>query len=279
MSDELHFHPLAEIFPLMEGEEFGALVADIKAHGLQEYICLYDGKIIDGRNRYRACLAAGWTMEAIDEMCLPSEDYIDNERGGPAAFVISANIHRRHVTAEQKRDLIAAVLKANPEKSDRAIAKELGVSHPTVAKARASTGNSLPVDKRIGLDGKARKVKKRAARNGTPPRVNPEAANAYIRRALEFMTEFYSDITAWREQNQCLNSEDREALFRTLHQVGNTFSEIAQLFLPTPKEESAESNADEPEASADAEMEAAAPKPHAQAMIQDGCPPSLIRAS
>jgi ParB-like chromosome segregation protein Spo0J len=58
MTADLKFHPLADLFPLMEGAEFDELVADIKANGLQQNIALYQGRILDGRNRYRACLAA-----------------------------------------------------------------------------------------------------------------------------------------------------------------------------------------------------------------------------
>jgi hypothetical protein len=76
------------------------------------------------------------------------------------AYVISKNIHRRHLTAEQKLNLLVELVKASPEKSDRALAKEAGTTHPTIAKARRqaeATGKALPVEKRTGADGKARK--------------------------------------------------------------------------------------------------------------------------
>jgi hypothetical protein len=54
----LEFHPLANIFPLVEGVEFDELVADIRQHGLHEPIVVYEDKILDGRNRYRGAVSA-----------------------------------------------------------------------------------------------------------------------------------------------------------------------------------------------------------------------------
>ena len=56
---EVGFHPIANLFPLMEGPEFYALVADIKANGLHHLVVVFKGAILDGRNRYRACQEAG----------------------------------------------------------------------------------------------------------------------------------------------------------------------------------------------------------------------------
>lgn len=89
--DLYEFHPVAhQLFPLIQGTEFSQLVSDIKTNGLHEPMWLYDGKIIDGRNRYRACFKAGvapvfrrWSGE-----------------GSLVAFVVSLNLHRRHLLRE-----------------------------------------------------------------------------------------------------------------------------------------------------------------------------------
>src|SRR5262249_4538886 len=76
---DLKFHPLADLFPLMEGAEFEALVADIKANGLGLPIILYKGMILDGRNRYRALRAFGVPLEFIRDRCCVTPDCIDEQ--------------------------------------------------------------------------------------------------------------------------------------------------------------------------------------------------------
>jgi N6-adenosine-specific RNA methylase IME4 len=98
----LPFHPIANLFPLINGPEFDALVSDIAANGLIEPIWLNssDNSIIDGRNRYRACLAAGVT---------PTFRRWDGN-GGLVQFVLSLNLHRRHLTSSQLAAIAVEVL-------------------------------------------------------------------------------------------------------------------------------------------------------------------------
>ena len=75
-------------------------------------------------------------------------------------YIISQNVHRRHLTPEQRQERLEAVIVANPEKSDREIAREAKLQdHKKVGRARKkleSTGAIAPVEKRTGKDGKAR---------------------------------------------------------------------------------------------------------------------------
>jgi len=103
----MKFHPLANIFPLVEGPDFDELVADIREHGLHEPIVLHEGMILDGRNRLRACEAAGvepaFTAYTGDD---------------PISYVISLNLRRRHLD-ESQRALVAARLEQLKHGGDR----------------------------------------------------------------------------------------------------------------------------------------------------------------
>ena len=77
------FHPLANVLPLTEGAEFDRLVADIAEHGLHNPITLLDGLVLEGRNRERACPAAGVEPR-----------YVEFEGKDPAAYVLSQNLIR-----------------------------------------------------------------------------------------------------------------------------------------------------------------------------------------
>ncbi len=101
----VEFHPLANIFPLIEGADFDALVADIKAHGLADKVIVHEGRLLDGRNRWRALAKLGLSDEEILRAHTePLDDATD-----PLAFVISKNLKRRHLN-EGQRAMVAARL-------------------------------------------------------------------------------------------------------------------------------------------------------------------------
>jgi ParB-like chromosome segregation protein Spo0J len=97
MSKQLQPHPLAETIPGMTKNEYQVLKADIENHGLREPIILLDGKILDGRNRYRALIEIG--MPISDEYFSEFDPKSDGE--DPASFVRSRNLKRRHLKPEQ----------------------------------------------------------------------------------------------------------------------------------------------------------------------------------
>ncbi len=108
------FHPLADLFPLIEGAEFEALCEDIRLHGLRQPIQIWNGAIIDGRNRYRAVCA----IDPDLRLTAPSRSawFEDVSHIHPQllpAHVVSLNLRRRHLD-ETQRAMIAARLATMP---------------------------------------------------------------------------------------------------------------------------------------------------------------------
>lgn len=146
MAASYEMHELCTAFPLMKNDQFMALVSDIRENGLLEPIVLYEGKILDGRNRYTAC---------VNAMVEPRfEEYQGTD---PLRFVISKNLSRRHLDDSQ-RAMVAGRLanmrqgarndlkhSANwPEVSQPEAAEQLNVSERSVRRARQVIDAKVP---------------------------------------------------------------------------------------------------------------------------------------
>jgi hypothetical protein len=195
--DRIKVHPAADMFPMMSDEELDALAKDIAENELQHGVVLWTPEkilevgrkgpkeifLLDGRNRLEAIERRFKDDPEERAEAIENALYINGRRCAtllyadytdPFAYVVSANIHRRHLNAEQKRDLIAALLKAKPERSDRETAKIAKVDHKTVAAVRtkAEAGGEIPHhDTRTGADGVKQPSRK-------PPKAPSEEAQA-----------------------------------------------------------------------------------------------------
>jgi hypothetical protein len=142
--DVLPIHPAAELIPGATEEERRSLAADLAAHGLKVPVVLVSvpgqaGKrcLLDGRTRLDLLEAAGKPVVdvrgrlLVDHKVIRPKDDAEAER-----LSLSLNVHRRHLTAEKKRELIGAMLKATPEKSNNSIAKQAKADDKTVASVR-----------------------------------------------------------------------------------------------------------------------------------------------
>ena len=119
-SQQYEVHPVAELFPLMSEDEYQGLKEDINENGQREDIVVWKGQLIDGRNRLRACNELGRN---------PSIAELDDELD-PLKYVISHNLHRRHLTTSQ-RSMVAAGI-ANLQKGGDRKSEEIKVSIDTL---------------------------------------------------------------------------------------------------------------------------------------------------
>jgi hypothetical protein len=131
---QFEFHDLAKLFPMLDTDELRALSTDIFENGLREPITLFEGKILDGRNRYVACLDAG--VEPL---------FTEYDGRDPINYAVSLNLKRRHLD-ESQRAMVAAKLAnlSDGQRADRvagsidlpAAAKMLNVSKSSIKRAK-----------------------------------------------------------------------------------------------------------------------------------------------
>ena len=132
-------HPLCTLFPRMVGAEFDALCSDIKANGLRSPVVIHDGMILDGGNRYRACLEVGI-----------APDVVEFDGSNIVSFVLSANLHRRHMTPGQQAAIVASAQDWNKAQSvgNPKLTQKCNVAPlETVADRAAESGSSIRTQK------------------------------------------------------------------------------------------------------------------------------------
>lgn len=148
--DNLLIHPAVELFPPMSSDELRALGEDIVKNGFTSPIVLWRARpneraiLLDGRSRLDATeMATGRAVEVDGSSVMAGEFLatnkvivLDGRSVDPWAYAISANIRRRHLTIEDTDRLTVELLKADPTKSSRQVAKIVGASRPHVAKVR-----------------------------------------------------------------------------------------------------------------------------------------------
>ena len=144
----MNWHPYAKLFPMLEEDKLQELAEDIAANGQHHPVIVDEkGLILDGRNRAAACALA---------QVEPATKVFKGDDAEKLAFVLSGNLHRRHLDTAQ-RSMVAeklAGLKQGGKKADGGIplsqptqaevAKMFNVSVDSVKQARKILKTATP---------------------------------------------------------------------------------------------------------------------------------------
>jgi len=155
-------HPIADVWPMMDEAKLAELADDIRKNGQLVPVWIYEGKILDGRNRWAACNIAGIEPK--------TKEYTGDE---PTAFAVAMNDRRRHmnkgalaaVAAELEPHFAADAKRRQAEQAKRnqpqATAQKVAKLPPIEkAKSRHEAAKSVGVGERYVQD--AKKVKQEA---------------------------------------------------------------------------------------------------------------------
>lgn len=129
--------PPYQVMPPLTPEELATLEADIRTRGvLVPVVVDQHGNTIDGHNRAAIAHRLG--------IAYPTEtrEVPDDEHARDLAYTL--NLNRRHLTRDQKRDLIAAEITRRPDDTDRAIGRRLACDHKTVGSVRRELRGEVP---------------------------------------------------------------------------------------------------------------------------------------
>lgn len=147
----MKYHPLAELFPLLEESELADLAFDIGTHGQREPILVFENQIVDGRNRFLACQKAG----------VKPKFKTLGKNSNVLAVVRSLNLKRRHLNESQRAMVAAEMLNADKDQqgpighlTQKKAAKEMNTSERNVKRAAKVQKSGSKAIKRAVMSGK-----------------------------------------------------------------------------------------------------------------------------
>lgn len=194
----LEQHPLSAAFPSMPEQELQALALDIEKNGQREPGVMYEGKVLDGWHRYLACSSANVKFKTVE---FDGDD--------PVAFVISRNLHRRHLTASQRAAAVVAAHEWKPEGrpvknsapgaelSAKALAEKAEVSPRTIEQAK--TAHRAGLGEQV-KEGKVSAKKAAELASGRAPKGDKPKVIATDPKFERLYEEVKSELVAAKEQ-------------------------------------------------------------------------------
>lgn len=141
------WHEYANLFPMLGANEQDALRADIQAHGVREPIIQFEGRILDGRNRYMAARDLGLDFPVAE---------FDGDQAEALAYVLSTNLHRRHLTESQRAAVAAKLANMKPggTGANQHQSKEANLPSDPGQVSLAQAADMLNVSRRSVVDAK-----------------------------------------------------------------------------------------------------------------------------
>jgi len=193
MNMEYELHELCAMFPLMKGKEFEDLCNDISLNGLRNPIVLYQGKILDGQNRYAACIKTNVQPR-----------FTEYDRVDVASYVLSQNLNRRHMEPGQRAAAVATVQDWRDAHPIGALAKE---AYESKSKEIGNVTGLSTVADRAALSGVSDKTQRNADKIA---KADPELAAKVTKGEISLPKAL--EIVKEKEPKKKKAKDDREAL-------------------------------------------------------------------
>lgn len=194
----IEHHAYADLFPMTSDSGLAELAADIAAHGLREPIALLDGRILDGRARYRSCRLAG-----VEPRFKPFDG------ADPFGFVVARNLARHNLSYDQ-RAMIAA---------------------EAVALSGAAAGDRPKAKRRPAKKAKARKAPGKPSTQPTPKRTVLRRQYAELNGLIESTAECMKRIA---RSSQGFHQHVEDGVLRRLRFIQLRMLEYRRLYVDRP---------------------------------------------